>query len=266
VNQNGRSGHLPKANAQWAEEISLDLDMVSAICPHCHIVLVETNSDFTNSLGTGVNTAQRRARFVSNSWSGQPFRGSSSFNHFFNHKGKVIAFASGDHGSAVAYPTELRFVTAVGGTRLVHRSGKGRKWAETVWNGTGGGCSGASKPSWQHDRKCHGRTENDVAAVADPATGVLIFDSYKTGTEPWRIVGGTSAATPIITAIYALAGNPGPAYPSAFPYRHRGKFFDIKSGSNGNCRPVRRYLCHGGKGYDAPTGVGTPNGWSGLHR
>jgi subtilase family serine protease len=271
VNQRGKSSPLPSPSTHWAEEISLDLDMVSAICPKCHITLVEANSARTSSMGIAENTAARRASFVSNSWSGPEFQGESHFNHYFNHPRHAILFASGDNGHPQAsYPGVERTVISVGGTKLLHQKSGSRAWTETVWGtksdsggGTQSGCSRfAAKPSWQHHSRftCKHRTQNDVAAVADPNTGVAVYDSFN---EPGGLIfGGTSAATPIVTAAYALAGRPSAKYPASKIYAHPGKFHDVTRGQNGTCS--RAYLCHARKGYDGPTGVGTPNGLGGL--
>jgi len=282
VNQRGRSGPLPKANAGWAVEESLDLDMVSAICPRCKILVVEANSPSPPSLGAAENAAVALgARFVSNSWSGTEFPGQWTDNHYFNHPGDAIVFAGGDAGYGTVYPADLQYVTAVGGTTLRHVPSGSRPWTETVWGssspavtgGTGSGCSPqTAKPSWQRKpvdiaaNGCVTRTENDVAAVANPATGVAVYDTYRThGT--WLVLGGTSAATPIITAVYALAGYPAPrSYPASYPYQHPARFHDVTSGLNGVCPAARSYLCHGKVGYDGPTGVGTPDGSYGFSR
>ncbi len=274
VNERGRISPLPPANANWAGEESLDLDMVSAVCPKCDIVLVEASSSSTLDLGIAENTAVAMgARYVSNSWSGGEFLGQDLFDHYFNHPGDVIDFASGDFGYGPAYPTDLQYVTAIGGTTLRHARDR-RGWTETVWGsssppgaeGTGSGCSTVEpKPSWQRvdattPNGCLNRTENDVAAVANPSTGVAVFDTYRSGGS-WLQFGGTSVATPIITAIYALAGQPARgSYPAEFPYLHGRHLFDVTSGANGSCESNRRYLCHGVRGYDGPTGLGTPNG------
>jgi hypothetical protein len=274
VNEFGKS-RLPAANSDWAAEESLDLDMVSATCPRCQILLVEARTNTTVALGTAEDTAVAMgARYVSNSWSGPESVGQDSGNHYFNHPGDVIDFASGDFGYGATYPADLQYVTAVGGTTL-RRTGHGRGWTESVWGssglpaqqGTGSGCSAMEpKPSWQRaDARtpggCLNRTENDVAAVANPGTGVAIYDTYHIGAGGWLLFGGTSAATPIITAIYALAGTPSRgSYPAQYPYLHTTHLFDVRSGSNGRCESDRQYLCNGGPGYDGPTGLGTPDG------
>ena len=270
VNQAGNAHPLPVNNQNWGVEISLDLDMVSAICPKCHILLVESKNAFTDNLGTAVNRAVKMgAKYVSNSWGGPEFAGQNHFSHFFNHPGHVINFASGDLGFGPTFPADLQYVTSVGGTRLVHKAGS-RGWAESVWGtsateGTASGCSnGEAKPSWQladlnPTTGCLTRTENDVSAVADPATGVLVFDTF--GFPGGLEVGGTSASTPIITGIYALAGSPKRnTYPAEYSYLRKGHLFDVTTGTNGPCPASRPYLCTARAGFDGPTGFGTPNG------
>jgi hypothetical protein len=276
VNQKGKAGPLPRPNAGWAAEESLDLDMVSAICPRCRILLVEASAPTTVSLGTAEDAAVAKGgRFVSNSWSGSESAGKGRFNHYFNHPGDAIVFASGDDGYGPVYPADLQYVTSVGGTTLRHAPSGSRAWTETAWgtaqagsSGTGSGCSPRAKPSWQRKpvdigpHGCPNRTQNDVAAVGDPATGVAVYDTYRTG-GTWGVVGGTSVATPIVTAVYALAGTPARrSYPAAYLYQHPAGFHDVKSGVNGSCPALSRYLCHGVNGYDGPTGVGTPRGAS----
>jgi hypothetical protein len=99
--------------------------------------------------------------------------------------------------------------------------------------------------------------EADVSAVADPATGVAVYDTY--GGSGWGVVGGTSASAPIIAGVYALAGTPGSGdYPAKYPYSHTSSLYDVTSGNNGSCSPS--YFCTATTGYDGPTGWGTPNG------
>lgn len=286
VNQNGNARRLPRADANWAGEESLDLDMISAVCPHCHILLVESSNSGTRSMGTAERTAARRARFVSNSWNSANFRGEQHFNGDFNHRGHVIDFAAGDWGFGfrdhsypygTAYPTDLPFVTAVGGTKLVNTASRGRNWTETVWgnrtdtpahDATNSGCTGFARPSWQKAvtrklRHCRNRVENDVSANADPATGVAVYDSYQQ--SGWLQFGGTSEATPIITAMWALAGRPGAhAYPVSYLYKHVRDFYDVRLGANGTCGI--KWLCHAERGFDGPTGLGTPHGIGGLRK
>ena len=262
VNENGATSPLPvnASSTGWATEESLDVDMVAAICPNCRVYLVEANNPRTSDLGTGVDSAVSvlHAKYVSNSYGGGEDSSDPSLDStYYKHKGVAVTASAGDDGYGVSYPAASRDVTAVGGTSLVTASNT-RGWNETVWNGTGSGCSQFdSKPKFQKDTGCSRRTDNDVAAVADPNTGVAIYDTYDQG--GWIEVGGTSASSPIIASVYTLAGAPAATtLPVKFPYKHTTSLFDVTSGNNGSCSPA--YLCTGEVGYDGPTGWGTPNG------
>ncbi|QZL06944.1 S53 family peptidase [Streptomyces sp. BHT-5-2] len=264
VDQDGGTNY-PAPDSGWAGEISLDVDMVSAACPQCHILLVEANSANMNDLGAAVNRAVAMgAKFVSNSYGGsEDSSDTNSDEQYFNHPGVAITVSSGDSGYGVEYPAASKYVTAVGGTSLQQDSSS-RGWSETVWGtsaggeGAGSGCSQYdAKPAWQQDTGCSNRTVADVASVADPATGVAVYDSYQA--SGWNVYGGTSASSPFIAGVYALAGAPGSSdTPASYPYAHASALNDVTSGANGSCSPS--YLCTAGDGYDGPTGLGTPNG------
>jgi hypothetical protein len=258
VNQNGISNPLPAANTGWSAEISLDLDMVSAICPQCNILLVEANSAYFTDLGAGVDTAVRLgAKFVSNSYGGGESNAADTDPHY-NHPGVAITASSGDGGYGVAYPASSPYVTSVGGTAL-SRSAGGRGWTETAWSGAGSGCSAyASQPASQLSVStgCAKRAVADVSAVASPNTGVAVYVTY--GGGGWSVYGGTSASSPIIAATYALAGTPGAGdYPNSYPYRNSSSLYDVTSGTNGNCSV--HVWCSAAAGWDGPTGLGTPD-------
>jgi subtilase family serine protease len=103
----------------------------------------------------------------------------------------------------------------------------------------------------------------DVSAVADPNTGVAVYDSLRyQGLSGWLVFGGTSVAAPVVAAVYAAAGNTGGINYGSYPYSHTSSLFDVTSGSNGSCGGS--YLCTGKAGYDGPTGLGTPNGSGGF--
>ncbi len=277
VNGNGAASPLPATDYGWAEEISLDLDMVSAICPTCHILLVEASSSDTAPLATAVNTAATTPGVVavSNSYGGAEDASTIPYDADYNHTGVAITASSGDGGYGVEWPAALPYVTAVGGTSLKTATNT-RGWTETAWADAGSGCSvQETKPAWQHDTGCAKRTVADVSAVADPNTGVAVYDSYNscgtssfcdfllalgiaTGADGWVQVGGTSASSPIIASVYALAGNTGSITYGSYPYSHTASLNDVTSGSNGSCGGT--YLCTAGTGYDGPTGLGTPNG------
>ena len=263
VDQRGRSGPMPAPDTGWAGEITLDIDMISAVCPQCSILLVEADTPADADLMAAVRTAiAGKARFLSLSWGGTETAASVYTDADVLHQpGVAIAASSGDYGYGVSYPASSPYVTAVGGTSL-KRTTTGRGWAETAWADAGSGCAAyAGKPVFQHDKLCPGRTEADVSAVADPDTGVAVYGTY--GDDGWNVAGGTSASAPIIASVYALAGPPPPgSAPNSFPYAKPAALNDVTSGSNGDCGKTA--LCTAGRGYDGPTGLGTPNGIAGF--
>ena len=253
VNQNGRSGPLPTlppadipGESGWTIETALDVDMVSANCPNCKILLVETNDDFMNNLAAGVNAA---ASFnpvaISNSYVSQeqptdPLPASQGgYLSFYTHPGIAVVAGAGDYGydwnvfpadgygdPAVAYgpliPASFPTVVTAGGTTLTP-DGSRRGFSETAWGGTGSGCSDYEPmPPWQQaDANCYGtytsqngstsryptRIYTDVAYDADGYTGVAMYESDgQLGGNNWGVMGGTSVASPAIAAIYGLAG------------------------------------------------------------
>jgi subtilase family serine protease len=244
----------PHKNAGWDQEISLDLDMASAICPNCHILLVEAKSSSFANLGTAENTAVALgAKVVSNSWGGSD-ASDATYGSYFNHPGVAITVSSGDSGYGAQYPATSHYVTAVGGTHLTAGGGT-RGWTETVWSGAGSGCSTfntALSGAAGAGTGCSLRAEADVSAVADPNTGVSVRYNGS-----WLVFGGTSVASPIIAGVYALAGNEA-SIDNNYPYAHAGSLYDITSGSNGTC-PTTQW-CNARAGWDGPTGLGTPNG------
>jgi len=244
VNQAGVQGNYPPADAGWAGEIALDIEMASALCPSCKILLVEATSASVANLGTSVNTAvSLGASVVSNSWGGS--EDSSDLTDdaaYFTHPGVALFASAGDAGFGVQYPASSSNVIAVSGTTLSRSSVPPRGWTETGLGG--GGCSSyEAKPTWQTDSLCAKRTLVDLAAVADPNTGVAVYDTY--GGSGWQVYGGTSAASPIVAAIFAYVGK-GSA-DGAFIWRNPAAFYDVTSG--GGAVP----------GYDEATGWGTPN-------
>jgi subtilase family serine protease len=259
VSQTGSTTSLPATDAGWATEISLDLDMVSATCPDCKILLVEAKTASFANLGTAVNYAAGQAGVVaiSNSYGGSDSAASSAYNH----PGIAVVASTGDSGYGVQSPASYGTVVAVGGTHLV-KSSTARGWTETAWSGAGSGCSTLNaKPSWQSAAtQCSGKANADVSAIADPATGVSVYDStpYQ-GSSGWQVYGGTSVASPIIGSVYALSGNTA-GYPASYTWAHASGLFDVTSGSNGTCSPA--IWCNATTGWDGPTGLGTPNGTS----
>jgi hypothetical protein len=270
VNQNGTASPLPAPDPfGWGVEETLDVAMVSAACPRCTILVVEATSRSFADLAAAENTAARLgAAAISNSYGARETGFDQAYAPAYHHPGHTIVAASGDSGfTAAAFPANLATVTAAGGTQLT-RAPNTRGWAEKVWNAggfaSGSGCSAyVAKPAWQHDGHCPGRTVADVAALA---WNIPLYDSSipQPYGGPWLTVGGTSAAAPLIAAIYALAGNATTITPG-YPYRHPTHLYDTTTGNNaltGTPAAIcgADYLCVAKPGYDAPTGLGTPHG------
>ena len=216
-------------------------------------------------MGTAVNQAAKLgATEISNSYGGGESSSDASYDAtYFNHPGVAITVSSGDSGYGVQYPAASQYVTAVGGTSLA-RSSSARGWGETVWSGAGSGCSAYdAQPIWQSSMAsitgvCAKRAVADVSAVADPNTGVAVYDSYTyQGVGGWLVFGGTSVGSPLIAGVYALAGNATATSYGSSPYSHTPALNAVTGGSNGSCGNV---LCNATSGWDGPTGLGTPNG------
>lgn len=280
VNQTGGTS-LPATNSGWDGEQALDLDMVSAICPNCKILLVETKNSSYSNLFTGVSTALSMAGVVSNSWGGG--EGWPTYSTFDNHPKHVLTASAGDSGAGAQQPCSFAGVVCVGGTSL--KLNNGSRVSEVVWDGlvnnqcsggpcaTGSGCSSlVAKPSWQASvssvNGCKMRNESDISADADPFTGVVVSFKGQLLTGD----GGTSASSPMIAAMYGLAGNTSTATAkSLWAKGGTSAFYDIVKGTNENaaagtfiCPSSYSYICNARKGYDGPTGWGTPHGLGAL--
>ena len=266
VGQSGSARQLPPSGVRsgWDLEATLDVDMVSAACPTCRILVVEADGQALSQLAAAEDTAARLgAVAISNSYGVRESGFSQTYAKAYDHPGHAIVVSSGDFGyTAASFPANLATVTAAGGTQLSRANDK-RGWRDVVWNAGEASASGCSayvaKPSWQHDRHCPGRTVADVSAVA---YNLAIYNKDWGG---WGLVGGTSASSPIIAGVYGLAGNAAEVRPGS-EYAHAKALFDVTSGNNvlfgggngGVCG--NDYLCVAKKGYDAPTGLGTPDG------
>jgi subtilase family serine protease len=263
-NERGSTSSFPRFNLGWAQEMALDLQMVSAMCPNCKIILVEANSDGNSDLAAAVNTAASLgAHAIGNSYGG-PEAGTQSSESAYNHAGVAVTASTGDtgYGAGPQFPATSPHVIAVGGTSLYQSNGA-RGWSETAWIDGGSGCSTIyGKPTWQNsvDNFCPNRTEADVAAVGDPSTGVAVYAPYTSSKSEWLIFGGTSASAQIISGIYGVNG--GAVSYGSNPYSNASALNDITSGTNGRCSGS--LICTAAPGYDGPTGMGTPKNATGF--
>jgi len=264
VNQTGAATPLPPAppaGDDWTLETALDIDMVSAACPSCKILVIQAQDSAGDGLEVAQNTAAAMgAAVISNSWGGPEQAGQSlaAEEVYFNHPNVAVFVSAGDDGYNDAgqgpdYPGTSAYVIAVGGTKLV-KATNARGWTETAWTSGGSACSlSIAKPSYQTTSGCQFKATTDIAAVGDPATGVAVYNSRNGG---WTVVGGTSASSPLVASIFAATGN-GTHTSGSFVKDNAAKLFDVTSGTNGTCGQA--ILCTAGTGWDGPTGYGTPN-------
>lgn len=274
VNQSGGTSY-PRGNTGWGEEISLDLDMISAVCPDCNITLVEASSSSFSNLDAAVAYAKiLHPAVVTNSYGGSEFSSETSYNSTYSYSSSggstAVTAATGDSGYGAEFPAASPDLTAVGGTSLTYSgTGSGLVWnPQTVWSGAGAGCFAyETMPTWQDNSSydlstvCARRQVGDVSAVADPNTGVAVYDTY--GEPGWMVFGGTSASTQIVGAMYGLAAGAGTEQPSPAGLYGGSGVVPVTSGSDGSYGGS--YLCKAGtkqlsSGYAGPVGVGVPDG------
>jgi Fibronectin type III domain len=279
--ENGGTNY-PTTNSPWELEISLDLDAVSALCPNCHIDLIEANSGGVSDLAAAQLEAGTLpgVSVISDSWdvdlSGLSARAFPNSGHY-TFPGITTVAASGDSGYPGPFnndfPAALAGVTAAGGTTLEPASSSGtqsvRGFTESAWSGAGSGCNlGVSQPAYQTANDgCAGRAYSDVSADADPETGMQVYDSDPTY-GGWVVVGGTSEASPLIASYYALVesatiaqgGSAATVQGPSWAYANAALLNDPTSGSNGSCLASMSDICNAGPGWDGPTGVGSISG------
>jgi len=275
VNQKGQEADYP-VEGGWNSEQALDIEMVSAACPECHILLVQADTASDAALGAAENTAVKLGAIeVSNSWSSPEqecnvTQCEKNEREYFDHPGVMLFFAGGDNAydnvfegaDSPDYPSSLPSVVAVGGT-VLYRAANARGWSEEPWYepsiraGGGSGCSRFPKPSWQTDPGCAGRMTVDVAADGACESPVSVYDGK------WELLCGTSASSPLVAGIEAHAEEYVRSLPGAEAfYEAIGGLNDVTSGINGKCSdaPEVAYFCRAEEGYDGPTGNGTPEG------
>ena len=259
LNEQGSTSPLPAdppASDDWTVETALDVDMVSAACPLCKIIVVQADNE-NGLFDAQMSAAAAKPTVISDSWAG-PEQGTESQDEvYFDHPGIAQFAASGDYGwdfggKGPAYPSTSAHVIAVGGTSL-YKDASARGYSETAWSESGSSCSlSIPKPSYQGNTSCTKRAAADIAAVGDPATGVYVYNANSGG---FIVVGGTSAATPIVASIYAETGH-GSVTAAEIAQSASTVLFDVTQGSNGTCGNI---LCNAGTGWDGPTGYGAPD-------
>jgi MYXO-CTERM domain-containing protein len=264
VNQSGQTSPLPGAppSNDWTAEMALDLDMVSATCPSCKLLLVEADDDTGDGLKLGSGVAAQAGAKVIVDELGSPETSSSASDDstYFDLPGVSIFAGVGAGfdlgGSGPTFPATSAHVIAVSSTTLTKAPATTRGWSETASSSVAGsGCSHViAKPAFQQailDTVCAKRATADVAAVGDLNTPVAVYNLADGG---WTAV--AEGATAIVAGIVAQAGLAGIG-PDFF-YTNASALHDVTTGSDGTCSVTQ--LCNAATGWDGPTGNGTPNG------
>lgn len=252
------NGSQPAPDQGWAGEEALDIEWAHAMAPHAKIYLVEAASNADPDLFSAESLAATlpNVKEVSNSWGGLEDPSESSLDSYFVHKGVIFFASAGDFGGVQQYPSESPNVIAVGGTSLFMSGGK--YLTETAWSDSGGGPS-AFEPRPDYQAPIQSIVNNvrgcpDIAAVADPNTGVDVYSQYAAG--GWFVVGGTSVACPVCAGITNSRGTLTSSSHRELQriyFNYKGPYYrDVVGGSAGNFTSV--------KGWDYITGIGTPNG------
>jgi kumamolisin len=267
-----------------AVEVTMDIEIAGAVAPGADIkVYFAPNSDqgFIDAMNEAVNGGDPPS-VVSISWGGPEATWSQQSLDAFNriledasHLGIPVCISTGDIGStdgtgalAVEFPSSSQYALACGGTSVKVAGSK--ITSEVVWNdgdgATGGGVSTVfSKPSYQSETAVPsppsttgGRGVPDVSADADPATGYQLFINGQSS-----VAGGTSAVAPLWAGLVArfaqsLGGPVGFLNPILYLQGAAGCFNDITQGDNYTSGGPSQYSA--GPGWDACTGLGSPNG------
>ncbi len=266
-------------------EVMLDIEIVGAAANGASIAVYfapNTDQGFIDALSTAVHDATHKPSVISiswgeseDSWSAQARTQMEQILTEAAGLGVTVTVAAGDNGSAdnvgdgqqhVDFPASAPHALACGGTTL--QASSSQISSETVWNdpsdgATGGGISRQfALPSYQAnagvpnnvDTDAPGRGVPDVCGDADPNTGYTIRVDGADET-----VGGTSAVAPLWAALIArlnqqLGAPVGFLQPRLYPLLGTAAFHDITSGSNG--------AYSAGAGWDACTGLGSPDGTS----
>ncbi len=271
VNESGQTSPLPAAVSGWNTEIALDVETAHMVCQTCKILLVEASTSSVADLAQSVQTAASfNPTSISNSYGSSTEE--TSYDSSYNYNGIAVVASAGDSGStSVSWPADIPYVVAAAGTTLSINSNN--TWnSESVWSGSGGGCSTNSAPVWQTDLSnwatagCGNyRAYGDISADADPNSGTAVYMATSATSGSWIEVGGTSLSSPLIASSFALAGgvlSGNQAVSVLYGSFNSSNSHDITTGND--CTTTGELHCAAGVGFDTPSGLGSPNGISGF--
>lgn len=274
----------------WELEEALDVEWAHAMAPKATLYLVEANSNSISDLMAAVQVATNLVECgktttcptpitgkgeVSMSWGGGEFAGETSYDTYFNHTNVVYLASAGDSPGPI-YPSTSPNVISVGGTAFSRNLSNGSLTTEIAWQDTGGYLSSyESKPSYQSSLSFTRRATPDVAADADPYTGLWVYDSFPSdgylSSAGWWIVGGTSASVQIWAGLLNAASTANGAFAASTSAELTKLYGDMSSSTTyaadfwdityGGCGPYDATFA--GAKYDLCTGLGAPHGVAG---
>jgi subtilase family serine protease len=259
----------------WAAESALDIEMAHAMAPSAHLYLVEANSSSNSDMYAAVAKAITLVRAagggeVSMSWGGSEYSTEAKSDSTFTGA-NVVFFASSGDSEGTIYPAVSPNVVAVGGTTISRNPSTLNFKGEIAWEDTGGGYSAyESRPAFQSGISSlvgSYRGVPDVAAVANPLTGVWVYDSFNTYSNGtlyvWNILGGTSVASPLWAGIVNHAGHfsASTAVEQTLIYANAKTAANFRDVTYGTCGYYEGWS--GVSGWDPCTGNGAPLGSAG---
>jgi hypothetical protein len=275
LNENGADSPLPAPamiGYGAGEAAAAAVDMASAGCPTCKILVVDLNAVTTEDYSVAISTAGRLgAKTVILTGADTicpPGSLCPSLDAMIASSGVTafvapIGWKNGNGETAGGALTSLANVVNVGCTSLANagnNAGARFGWSDVATSacGTYSACDSSAKPAWQHDALCSGRTDVDVAATGGPVWTFSTFGAPNASADPgWMVQTSTVVAASLAAGIFAQSGNGGAA--SSYPYTHAGSFFDVTSGAECTGTGCSGGLYNAASGYDGPTGIGVPN-------
>ena len=257
----------------WDLEAALDLDMAHGLAPKAKLYFVEAASPANNDMFQAVAKAASLVAAdgggeVSMSWGTGEFP-AEAFNDPGMTTRKVVYLAASGDAPGTSYPCVSPNVICVGGTGNSRNVITGAFQGNVAWSDTGGGISQyEARPAYQNAISGIVHTKRgvpDISATADPRTGVWVYIAAWAGTcglnSGWCIVGGTSAATPIMAAIINSAG----AFRASSAAELNTIYSTVGTASagwndvtNGACGAYDGFTAT--QGWDLCTGIGVPQG------
>lgn len=266
------SGSQPAGDpAGWEGEEALDVQMAHAMAPLAKIYLVEAQSSYDNDLMGAVQCANSLVSAagggeVSMSWGGDEYSGETAYDASYFSTPNIVYFASSGDSPGVLWPSVSSSVVSAGGTSIARSVATLNFEHYATWGDGGGGPSAYyAKPSYQSGvAGISGATRvtPDIAAVANPDTGVWVYDSNSYSGTGWYVYGGTSVASPLLAGIANAMGhfraNTAAELSAIYAAKKKSATADFAIPTTGYCGPYASYTVS--STWNPCVGVGTMKG------